>query len=72
MNLNFKEMSTEDLRAFVLNHRTDDEAFGEYRSRLKPSGSGYSFPKTEDGLKQMEEVFRQKLQEIENKQQSAG
>ena len=67
MSLNFKQMPTKELKTYVLNHRHDDEAFAEYRSRLKPSSPAYSFPKTEEGLKQMEEVFRQKIQEIDNK-----
>ena len=70
--MNFKEMPSKELKNYVLNHRHDDEAFEEYRSRLKPSSPAYSFPKTEEGLKQMEEVFRQKIQETENRRHSAG
>ncbi len=72
MSLNFKEMPTKELKTYVLRHRDDSEAFEEYRSRLKPSSPAYSFPRTEEGNKQMEEVLRQKLQEVENRQNSAG
>ena len=71
MNPNFKEMTTKELRAYVVAHRHDNVAFEEYRSRLKPSSPEYSFPFTPEGLKQGEEVLRQKIQEIENKQRFA-
>lgn len=67
MNPNFKEMMAEELREYVIAHRHDDAAFEEYRSRLKPSCPGYSFPFTSEGLRQGEEVLQQKLQEIERK-----
>lgn len=68
MSLNFKEMPSIELKAYILTHRHDEEAFEEYRRRLRPSSPAYSFPWTEEGTKQMEEVFRQKIQEIENRQ----
>ena len=71
MSLNFKEMPTLELKTYVLSHRNDGEAFEEYRSRLKPTSPAYSFPRTEAGTKQMEEVLRQKIQEIESLQRSA-
>jgi len=71
MSLNFKQMPTLELKTYVLSHRDDSEAFEEYRSRLKPTSPAYSFPRTEQGTKQMEEVFRQKIKETENKQRSA-
>ena len=67
MNQNFKEMTTTELRAHVIAHRTDDAALDEYRSRLKPSSPAYSFPFTPEGLKQREDVLRQKIQEIESR-----
>lgn len=66
MNPNFKEMTTKELRAYVVRHRQDDTAFEEYRSRLKPSSPEYSFPFTPEGLKQREEVLLKKLQEFED------
>lgn len=68
MNRNFKEMPSKELKAYILVHRNDLEAFEEYRSRLKASSPAYSFPWTQEGTKQMEEVFRQKIQQLENKQ----
>ena len=72
MSLNFKEMPSKELKAYMLAHRDDNEAFEEYRRRLKPSSPAYSFLCTEEGTKQMEEVFRQKIQEIENRHPHAG
>lgn len=57
MNPNFKEMTAKELREYVIAHRHDDAAFAEYRSRLRPSGPGYSFPFTSEGLRQGEEVL---------------
>ncbi len=67
MNPDFKEMATKELRPYVIAHRHDDVAFEEYRTRLKLSGPEDSFPFTPEGLKQGEEVLRQKLQEVEGK-----
>ena len=65
-NLNYKEMSTNELKAYILKHRDDNQAFDEYRSRLKPVGSSYSFlNKTPEERKKLEEAISQKLQETE-------
>lgn len=35
MKLNFQEMSRKELRAYVLEHRDDDEAFYAYMDKVK-------------------------------------
>ena len=72
MNPNFKEMTTKELRAYVIAHRQDDAAIDEYRNRLKPSSPEYSFPFTPEGLKQGEDVLRQKIAEIESRKPPAA
>jgi len=71
MKLDFHKMPREELLAYCKEHRHDDEAWGIYLDRRSPdeTATWYSFPWTEEGEKQMEEVFRQKIQEIENKRQ---
>lgn len=74
MKPEFNKMSLTELRTYVKEHRTDDEAIRElFVNRRSPdeTATWYSFPKTEAEAKQMEEVFRQKIQEIEN-QNSQG
>ncbi|MGV0025506.1 DUF6887 family protein [Phormidesmis priestleyi] len=63
MKPTFETMPWADLRAYVLAHREDIEALTVFMSRCKPApnSQGYSFPYTEEGMKQMGEVFRQKL-----------
>ena len=38
---NFKEMSRAELKAYVLAHRDDDEAWGIYLDRLPRGGKQY-------------------------------
>jgi hypothetical protein len=63
MKPNFEEMPWADLRAYVLKYREDTDALHIFMNRCKPrSGStGYDFPQTEEGRRQMDEVFRRKL-----------
>ena len=69
MKPDFYTMSRKELLAYCKEHRDDSEAWGIYLDRRSPdeTATWYSFPRTEEGTKQMEEVFRQKIQEIENK-----
>lgn len=68
MKPDFNAMSRAELLAYVKEHRTDDEVIRElFVNRRSPDETAiwYSFPWTEEGKKQMEEVFRQKIEEIE-------
>ena len=74
MKPDFSKMDLVELRTYFKQHRTDEEAIRElFVNRRSPdeTATWYSFPRTEEGTKQMEEVFRQKIQEIENKRPSA-
>jgi len=65
MKPNFETMPWTELRTYVLEHRDDSDAFHTFIRRCKPSpeSTGYSFPHTEEGRQQMEDVFRRKLNE---------
>ena len=68
MKLNFHAMSRAELLAYLKEHRTDDEAWGIFLDRRNPNAKKYTPPLDEEGMRIMEEAFRQKIQEISNKQ----
>jgi hypothetical protein len=63
MKPNFEEMPRKELIAYVLSHREDDEAFDTLIRRRSSDAEAtwYKFPDTEEGQRQMDEVFRQRL-----------
>lgn len=72
MKPNFEQMSRAELKAYVLAHRDDNEAF-EVLLRRRSSdktATWYPPPLDEEGIRIMEEAFRQKIQEIESKRSS--
>lgn len=71
LNVNFKEMTDSELRAYVKEHRSDDEAIRElFVNRRSPdeTATWYSFPHNAEGIKQGEEVIRQRVQESKAEQ----
>ena len=69
MKPNFEQMSRAELLAYLKEHRTDDEAWGIFLDRRSPdqTATWYPAPLDQAGIRIMEEAFRQKIQEIENK-----
>ena len=65
---NFDKMIRAELKAYVLAHRDDDEAFHAFLSKPVIRSGPYPAPLDEEGVKIMEEAFRKKIQEIENSQ----
>ena len=63
MELDFEKMPREELRAYVLAHREDIEALRVLMSCRNPDSEAtwYKFPDTQEGTRQMEEVFRRKI-----------
>jgi (2Fe-2S) ferredoxin len=59
MKPDFKAMSKEDLRAYVLAHRNDDEAVRELFSRRSPNSVRYNTKSFEE----TQEIIRQKIEE---------
>ena len=72
---NFKEMSRAELKTYVTAHRNDSEAWDAFFEKLEqeqsPDTKWYPPPLNEEGIRIMEEAFRQKIQEIENRRSSA-
>jgi hypothetical protein len=63
MKPNFAVMSTRDLRAYVLEHRDNDEAFHILVDRLKVNASGvrYPCPNTPETIALTQKAIREKL-----------
>lgn len=63
MKPDFAAMPRKDLIAYVLAHREDQEAFDTLLSTRSPDeeATWYSAPDTEEGMKQLEDIFRRKI-----------
>jgi len=61
MKPNFSKMTPQELRAYVLAHREDDEAIETLIKRGNPNSPRYRFPQTDEDLREMEELLRRKL-----------
>ena len=61
MKPNFHAMSRAELLAYLKEHRTDDEAWGIFLDRRNPNAKKYPPPLDEEGMRIMEEAFRQKF-----------
>lgn len=57
----FSKMTRQDLRAYILAHREDDEAIEALIKRGNPNSPKYRFPQTDEDLREMEEILRRKL-----------
>lgn len=61
MEPNFDQMSRDELKKYVLTHRDSAEAARSLFSRRVPNGERHPLPKTPEDIKQMEEIFKQKI-----------
>lgn len=63
MKPNFKLMTRAELRAYVLQHREDSEAFQVLLSRRTSDAEAtwYNFPNTEEGQQQTKEILQRKI-----------
>ena len=59
---NFEEMNSKDLRAYVLEHRTDMEAIRILFSRRSPNAKTYGIPQTPEEWQEQEEAIRQRIE----------
>lgn len=57
----FSQMTSQELKRYLIAHRTDEDAWEAYLSRRKPSGKQYPPPLDEEGQRIMEQAFREKL-----------
>ncbi len=61
MKPNFAEMTSEDLRAYVLAHRNDIEAIRALFSRRSKNAKTYGIPRTPEEWQEQEEAIRQRI-----------
>lgn len=61
MKPDFSKMTRQELRAYILANREDDDAIPALIKRGNPNSPKFPFPKTEADLKEMQEVLRDKL-----------
>ncbi|ELR96618.1 hypothetical protein GLO73106DRAFT_00004130 [Gloeocapsa sp. PCC 73106] len=62
MKPNFETMNKAQLRAYVLEHREDQEALRALMSRRDLNGVQYNFPNTEEGREQTKAVIKRKIE----------
>ncbi|MBW4559967.1 MAG: hypothetical protein KME32_02230 [Mojavia pulchra JT2-VF2] len=61
----FSRMTRQELRAYVLAHREDDEAIEALIKRGNPNSPKYRFPQTDEDLKEMAQILKRKLDSSE-------
>jgi hypothetical protein len=57
----FSQMNGQELRAYALANREDDEAIEAIIARADPNAPTYNFPATEEGFRQMQELLQRKI-----------
>ena len=63
MRPDFNAMSRSELLAYLKENRTDSEAWGIFLDRRDPNAKKYPAPLNEEGIKVMEEAFKEKIKE---------
>ncbi|MBD1878471.1 hypothetical protein [Coleofasciculus sp. FACHB-T130] len=61
MKPDFSKMTRQELRAYALAYREDDEAIEALIKRGNPNSPKYRFPTTDENLREMEEILKRKL-----------
>ena len=61
MKPDFSSMTRQELRAYILTHREDDEAIEALIKRGNPNSPKYPFPQTDEDLQKMAEILKKKL-----------
>ena len=57
----FSRMTRQELRAYILAHRDDDDAIEALIKRGNPNSPTYAFPQSEEDLREMEKILKRKL-----------
>jgi hypothetical protein len=68
MKPDFDTMSITELRAYLLSHRTDDEAFYKLADRLEATSDGtdlYPIPDTPENIAIMEAAIQRQVEKLE-------
>ena len=68
---NFNQMSRADLKAYVLTHRDDEEAFRAFITKPVARSKPYPAPLDEESIRIGQEAILQKIQEIERQPPAA-
>jgi len=58
---NFDQMSRQELRAYILKNREDDDAIAALIRRANPNSPTYPYPQTEEDQQMMAEILKRKL-----------
>jgi hypothetical protein len=67
MKPNFDSMTREEIRDYILQHREDDDAIEALISKGNPNSPTYKFPQTDEDLREMAAILKQKLDGIKGK-----
>lgn len=73
MNPDFDTMSVAELRAYLLSHRNDNEAFCKLADRLEASSDNtdlYPIPDTPENITIMEAAIRAQVKKLEEKRRN--
>ncbi|MCL1469635.1 hypothetical protein LAY57_02990 [Argonema antarcticum A004/B2] len=54
-------MTRQELRAYILTHREDDDAIEALIKRSNPNSPKYPYPQTDQDFQIMEEILKRKL-----------
>lgn len=57
----FSRMTRQELRAYVLAHREEDDAIEALIKRGNPNSPKYPFPQTDEDFREMEQILKKKL-----------
>ena len=57
----FSTMTRQELRAYVLAHREEDDAIEALIKRGNPNSPKYPFPQTDEDFREMEQILNKKL-----------
>jgi hypothetical protein len=67
MKPNFDTLTRQQIREYVLQHREDDDAIEALINKGNPNSPTYKFPQTDEDLREMEAILKQKLEGIKGK-----
>jgi hypothetical protein len=73
MKPDFDKMSIAELRAYLLSHRDDNEAFYQLANRLETSPDAsdlYPIPDTPENIAVMETAIQEQVKKLEEKRKS--
>ena len=65
MKPNFDTMTRKEIREYILLHREDDDAIEALINKGNPNSPTYKFPQTDEDLREMEAILKQKLNSVE-------